>query len=121
MTQYPQLGTVVTFLRVDEERKVQTGKGIVQALVYQPNDYVLAQVKVITKDVSGKETDKVYNVDIRTLNYNHEKIKVYQKLITETDKIGEDGNKLIDTFAKETTVEYNEKIKVLKDQALGSD
>lgn len=112
MTQYPKLGTVVTFLRVDDKRKVHTGKGIVQAIILNPGSPFTVQVK---------EGKNAYNINSQTINYNQEKIAVYQKLITETDKISKEGNKLIEEFAKETTEEYNNKIKKLFVQAFGKE
>lgn len=112
MTQYPQLGTVVTFLRVDDKRQVQTGEGIVQAIILNPGSPFTVQVK---------EGKNAHNINSQTLNYNQEKIAVYQRLIEETDKISKEGNEIIDVFAKETTAEYNKKIKQLFVQAFGKE
>ena len=102
--QYPVLGSTVSYTRVDGSSTV-SGSGVVKAISLSPDDRVMVLV-------DG------HNVDIATINASPETVQAYATLISEVDRVSQEGNAKI----KELVEQYNGMVAALYadfDQAQG--
>ena len=108
MSIYPELGETINFIRTDvEKQKAVEGSGMVQAILLDPSNRRMVQVKC--------DDGKVWNIDLFAVNPSATKIRIYKKMVDDINTITKEGNEAV----QRAVTEYTKKVDDIYNAVLG--